>query len=163
MKQFYVIESIDTMGQDSRNDRIVISTEPARTNMSDEVRIEGWCGTIDDVATYARGEYDSIEDARAFIKSHYPEGVREMDDFDDEGGTVVASFLVGRYEQLDQDATSEYVWDELEARVTAQSTDQEIEAICADLETAARSDGFALADVGQLAKDFRWTKRQLGA
>lgn len=163
MKKFYVIESINTMSQGNQDDRVVIANEPARTNLGNVVRTEGWCGTTDDISVTARGEYGSIEEARAFIKAHYSEGVREMDDFYDEGETVVASFLIGRYEKLDQDATSEYVWDELDERITAQSTDQEIEAIAADLEGTANGDGFTLTGVEQLAKDLRWTKKQLGA
>lgn len=161
MKKFYVIESVDTMGQDNRNDKVMISTEPARTNLSKEIRLEGWCGTTDNISTIARGEYGSIEEARAFIKANYPEGVREMDFFNEEN--VVALFRVGRYEPMDLDATSAYVWDELDERITAESTDQEIEAIAVELEETANGDGFTLTGVEQLAKDFRWTKKQLGA
>ncbi len=161
--RYYVIEYTDETSSYPNFDHVVISEEPERTNMSNEVRIEGWCGTTNGTCVHARGMYDSIEEARAFIDKHYEEGVREVEHFIDEGATVIAKFLIGRYEKLDRGATSEYVWDELDERITAQSTDQEIEAIAADLEETANGDGFTLTGVEQLAKDLRWTKKQLGA
>ena len=119
MAKFYVIEYTDETSNDLNFDHVVISAEPARTNSSNEVRIEGWCGTTDDISVHARGMYDSIEAARTFNKAHYTEGVREVDDFYTNGDTIIAKFLLGRYETLDSEATAAFVYDQLMERIGA--------------------------------------------
>lgn len=140
MAKFYVIEYTDITTQNPNFDHVVISEEPERTNMSNEVRTDGWCGTTNGTCVHARGEYDSVEDAQAFIKAHYTEGVREVEHFIDEGATVIAKFLIGRYEEMGSDATAAFIYDELMERITAQSTDEDIARFADDMERAANAE-----------------------
>lgn len=140
MAKFYVIEYTDITTQNPNFDHVVISEEPERTNMSNEVRTDGWCGTTNGTCVHARGEYDSIEAARTFIKAHYTEGVREVDDFYTNGDTIIAKFLLGRYETLDSEATAAFVYDELMERIGADSSDDEIRTFADDMERAANAE-----------------------
>ena len=78
---YYVIETNyagPNHDQHADADIIEISTAPAITNSSHEVRIEGWCGTTNDWAVYAHGEYASAEEARAAIAEKFGD-VRDSD------------------------------------------------------------------------------------
>jgi hypothetical protein len=65
-----------------------IGTEPPRTNMSREVQTRGWLGTTNDWASYAHGEYDTLEEAmesaqrswKTFVLDDEDEGVYLLDD-----------------------------------------------------------------------------------
>ena len=65
---------------DSYNDldTIEISTTPALTNLTDEPRIQGWCGTTLGWDLNAHGQYFTLEEARAAIKDIFGE-VRSTD------------------------------------------------------------------------------------
>ena len=80
---YYIIETNYAGANKNRDqyvdlDRIEIRTAPAKTNMSHQVRIEGWCGTTNDWAVYAHGEYATIAEARAAIAETFGK-VREFD------------------------------------------------------------------------------------
>lgn len=80
---YYLIEN-KYVGPNQRQDQYIdldtieISTSPAITNSSHEERIEGWCGTTNDWAVYAHGEYGTIEEARAAITDKFGD-VRDCD------------------------------------------------------------------------------------
>lgn len=50
------------------SETITITTTSPITNMSGEVLTHGWLGTTNDWASYAKGEYDSLELALAELK-----------------------------------------------------------------------------------------------
>jgi hypothetical protein len=77
---YYVIaiEYVGPNPQDHVNDDTIgIYTEPARANLTGEARTSGWCGTTNDRATYAHGEYHTLEGARTAIMARGPH--READ------------------------------------------------------------------------------------
>jgi len=45
-------------------ERWSLSDTPAHTNMSHEPRLNGWCGTYNDIATFARGMAKVVKIAR---------------------------------------------------------------------------------------------------
>lgn len=156
MKKFYVIREIYS-GSDYQNfnaDQVKISTKPATTNMSNEVRLHGWCGTTNDLATYAHGEYDTVESAVEHVKLICPDGYRELDEFDDEFGTVVAVYKMGRYETLDADATAEYIYDEVKQNVTSDMTAEQVQKLVDEWEASANADGFTLTNAFNFAWDY---------
>lgn len=51
---------------------VTITQTVPRTNMSGEIRTEGWLGSTNNVSTYARGEYRSLRDAQNYVKKNYP-------------------------------------------------------------------------------------------
>lgn len=50
---------------------VVIQTEPERTNSSHQIRIEGWCGTTNDMSVTAHGEFDSFEEAKTYVEENW--------------------------------------------------------------------------------------------
>lgn len=65
---------------------IRIQTTPGKTNLSHQKRTKGWLGTSNDYSEYARGEFKSIEDARAeahrlgFTEEDESDGLDEFED-----------------------------------------------------------------------------------
>lgn len=53
-------------------DRVTLEDRPPYTNQSHQPRLSGWCGTYNDIATYAQGVWKVVRMARngrAFIRS----------------------------------------------------------------------------------------------
>ena len=103
---YYIIETTYTgLNQEQHTDatQIDISTTPAMTNQSHEERINGWCGTTDDWAVYAHGEYDTIEAARQAIIAKW-EHVRYSDPNGDaytsDDPDVIETCKPGQYEPM---------------------------------------------------------------
>lgn len=151
---FYVIET-NYVGpnpdQHVDDDCIEISTQPARTNMSHEIKLEGWCGTTNDWATYAHGEYETEQDARNYIKETFGP-VREDDEtdyyigYDEDGEPImpVAVFRPGKYIPMDAEGTGNFTWEGVRTDITADTTDEQIEALIAQYEVLANEDGYTL-------------------
>ena len=135
-------------------DTIKITTEPARKNMSNEICLDGWCGTTDDWAVYARGEFPDLEAAEAYIKANYKDA-REIDDFYDEGGTVKAVYKPGKYETLCKEETGNFIYDSLKESVNSSTTDDEIRALVDEWEATANSEGWTLTGAYDLAVAYR--------
>lgn len=57
-------------------EQLIVQCEPGRTNMTHEPRIDGWLGTTNDWAEYARGEFVSADELVAYAAEHWP-GVDE--------------------------------------------------------------------------------------
>lgn len=58
---FYVVKYTDLIGGGKC---VEIRTAPAKTNLSHEPRVQGWCGTSDGISVFAHGEYPTLTDAR---------------------------------------------------------------------------------------------------
>ena len=154
--KFYVIEEKYTgPNQDQHLDdnTIKITTEPARTNSSKEICLDGWAGTTDEWAVYARGVYDSKEAAEKFIKTLYKD-TREAD-FDDNDQSIVAVYKPGKYELIGKEATGNFIYDSLQESVTASTTDAEISALVDDWEEAAHEQGCSLSGAYDMAIEYR--------
>lgn len=155
MKHYVIEERYTGPNQDQHidTDIVKITTEPARKNMSNEICTEGWCGTTDDWAVYARGEYDSKEAAESFIMSTYKEA-READ-FDENDQSIVAIYKPGKYEPLCKEATGNFIFDSLQESVTVSTTDAEISALVDDWEAAAHEQGCTLTGAYDMAVEYR--------
>lgn len=153
----YVIE-VNYVGpnrdQNIDADQIKITTEPARKNMSNEVCLDGWCGTTNDWAVYARGEFPNLEAAEAFIRENYKD-VREIDDFYDEDITVKAVYKPGKYEPISKEATDDFIYDSLKESVNSSTTDDEIRALVDEWEREANGHGCTLTGAYDLAVAYR--------
>jgi hypothetical protein len=154
MTTYYIIER-EYVGpnQDQNVDShtYTIQTIPARTNMSREVRTDGWCGTTNDWALYARGEYETEQAARDYIEENYGP-VREGDDsgnyigMDDDGEPIeaIAVFRPGKYIPMDAEGTGNYCWEGIRTDITADTTDGQIEALIDQYETEVNGEGYTL-------------------
>lgn len=116
-------ENLDT-------DRIEICTEPGITNISHEIRTEGWLGQTNDWSQHAHGEYATVEDALDAVDRLWPEH-REVEDEDWNDDTIVRTFRPGRYTPISHDDLV------LDYFVAAESTDAQIVESAVMLEEGA--------------------------
>ncbi|MFR9719891.1 hypothetical protein ACL00X_11095 [Aeromonas diversa] len=149
---FYIIESkyvgpnpYETQNVDA--DVIEISTTPAMTNSSHEERLHGWCGTTNDTAIYAHGEYATLEEACAAVidifgdvRVHDANG----DTFEPSGDDVVKAYKAGKYIPMSSEDTADWCYEGIKADITAETTDEQIAKLVAEYEAEANSNGYTL-------------------
>lgn len=128
-------------------DKIEISTSPAITNSSCKVRLDGWCGTTNDWAIYAHGEYATIEEARAAIHEKFSE-VRDSDAngyrFESDEEDVVEIYKPGRYAPMSSQDTADWVHVGIQADIEADTTDERIAELVAEYEVDVNRNGYTL-------------------
>jgi hypothetical protein len=82
--KFYVVSTEDVgPNAEPLNERVYIQTKPAVGNMSRQPIIDGWCGTTNDIAEYAHGVFDSLEEAQKFVKEKWKGFEGSEDDYDE--------------------------------------------------------------------------------
>ena len=149
---YYIIETNYVGANQTRYqyvdiNKIEISTSPAITNSSHEERTEGWCGTTDDFAVYAHGEYATIEEARAAISEKFGE-VRDSDangdSFDSDDEAVVETYKPGKYAPMSSQATADWAHEGIQSDIEADTTDERIAELVAEYEAEANSNGYTL-------------------
>jgi hypothetical protein len=150
---YYVIET-KYVGPNQNQDQYVdadtieIRTSPALTNSSHEERTEGWCGTTNDWAVYAHGEYATIEEARAAITEEFGE-VRDADangdSFDSDDEAVVETYKPGQYAPMSSQATADWAYDGIQSDIEADTTDERIAELVAEYEEEANDHGYTLS------------------
>jgi hypothetical protein len=128
-------------------DRIEIRTSPAIANRSRRPRTEGWCGTTNDWAVYAHGQYTTIEDARAAIADIFGDA-RDCDAhghrFESDDDAVVEVYRPGKYAPMSSQATADWAYDAIRSDITADTTDERITELVAEYEAAANAEGYTL-------------------
>lgn len=140
-------------------DRIEISTTPAITNRSHEIRLDGWCGTTNDWAVYAHGEYATIEAARAAIAEKFGD-VRDRDangySFESDDEDVVEVYKPGKYTPMSSQATADWAYEGIQSDIEADTTDERIAELVAAYEAEANSCGYTLhSDLEDFMKERR--------
>lgn len=161
---YYVTET-NYVGPNKNDDRycdadfIEISTSPAVKNLSREVCTDGWCGTTNDWALYAHGEFETEQAAREFIQAKW--AIRDDEEFDpryaDDG--VIARFKIGALEQLSRQRTEDWIYAAMQCDVTADTTDEKISELADEYESSANADGVTLESVEEIIEKFRDEKR----
>ena len=153
----YYIESVSYVGpnpnQNLNSDYYTISTLPTRTNLGKEIRTSGWLGTTGDWARYAHGAYDTLEEATAALNVITGDDYRDSPKIDepigidpDTGDAVYALVyrLAGGLEQWGEDSSVSWCYEAMRDTVTAETTDEQIDAETDNLESLANDEGFAL-------------------
>lgn len=149
---FYIVKT-ECVGPNQSDDRyadadkIEIRDTTATTNISHEPRIEGWCGTTNDWAVYAHGEFDTIEAARAAINEKFGD-VREIDfscyGYNPLDDGIIQAFKLGKYEPMSRSATADWIYDLIENDITDITTDDRIAELAVDYEIIANENGYTL-------------------
>jgi hypothetical protein len=153
---YYIIETNyvgpnQTQDQYVDVDKIEISTSPAITNSSHEERTEGWCGTTNDWAVYAHGEYATIEEARAAIAEKFG------DSFESDDEDVVETYKPGKFAPMNSQATADWAYEGIRSDIDADTTDERIAELVTEYEAEANSNGYTLdSDL----EDFMRERRQ---
>lgn len=126
---------------------IEIRTEPARTNMSREIRLEGWCGTTNDFSVRAYGEYSTLEAAREAIAEKFG-AVRDRDPegskFEPESGddAVAEIYKPGRYAPLVGEALSNWIWPGIEEDIGASTPRSRFSTLIDDYLDQVNDEGY---------------------
>lgn len=155
MTKYYVIH-VDYVGpnrqQNLNAERVDIDTECGRTNMSAERRPEGWLGETNGWTEYAHGEFQTLDEARAYVEKTWD--VRLDEDFDPrfETGSTVARYLVGDMPMWNAESTSDWAAYGFEEAIKATTTDAEIEALAAEWEAELRDQECAHPYPGAIEK-----------
>lgn len=118
-------------------DHIVIQTEPATKYGSNEEVISGHVYTYNDVAHYAHGEYETLEEARAYIDSTWHARPND-DDLIGRGyhAGEIECFLIGERESMTAEWSREWCQD-AGSEITKDTSDEDIEKLVKWLKTVA--------------------------
>ena len=139
-------------------DTIEISTEPARNNMNRAVRVYGWCGTTNDIKTYAHGEYYTLDDAKTAITDIFGD-VRDCDSnnypFETDDDSVVAVYKPGKYTPMSEEATAHWIDCSMQGDVTATTSDERIVELAAGYEADANLEGYTLYGAEEMMEQYR--------
>ena len=156
MSIYYVIES-EYVGPNTQgridSHLVTITTDAPRTNLSHEVRLDGWIGTTNDTSRHAHGAYTSEDDAREAVAELFGP-CRESDEIDDPD--TVALFRIGGLEPWGSEASVSWCWTSRDL-ITASTTDEEIYDEVGSCAEAAAADGVALAGeaVEEMLREYR--------
>lgn len=153
--KFYVTETEYVGPNEDYADRdwFDISTEPARFNCSHEINLDGWCGTTNDHALYAYGEFETLEQARHFVEEKLEGKFREEHDLSGCYGDVLARYKVGKYVPFSPRDTYEWARSTL-SDISSDMTDDQIRLLADEVESAANSEIGATLDRRRLEKMF---------
>lgn len=159
MDKYYIVETIyvGPNPYDAQNidaDRIEIRTEPARANMSGEVLTDGWCGTTNDWSVYARGEYDTLADARKAVIDIFGE-CRECELDEYHCGGVVEAYKEGKLTPMGENESGNWIHEAMRSEITADSTDDDIQAFFNGMQHYAEYEGYKLFDVTDMVTEYR--------
>ena len=138
MNKFYVIETtnVGPNQEGSANDTTVeITKTPGHTNSSHEAKIDGWLGTTNDWNRNAHGEFDNIEAARDYIKATFGKTRIEETETDDD---IAEVHELGEFPVMDREGTSDWLYQGMRDDITAETTDEELEAALTDWRARAR-------------------------
>lgn len=159
---YYIIETKYVGPNQDQNvdaDTIEITAAPAKTNMSHEVRTEGWCGTTNDWSVYAHGEYETLEAAQIAaqeiwgdVRDASPDGYS----FESDAPEVVAVYKPGKYAPMSRQETADWTHDGMRSDITAETTDEQIAELVDEYEGYANSDGYTLdSDLSEMMTRYR--------
>lgn len=147
---YYIIETKYTgpnQDQYVDADKIEITTTPAIGNSSGEECIEGWCGTTDDWAVYAHGEYETLEEARdaiietfGVVRDSDPDG-NSFESFDE---NVIEVYKPSKYAPLSSWATADWAYEGIRSDIDAYTTDGCIAELVIKYEEEANRHGYTL-------------------
>ena len=158
--KYYIIE-INYIGPNPLCDvdTIGIYKTPAYGNMDKQPVIDGWAGTSNDWATYGRGEFGTIDEARAKIAELYPER-REIDEYDDYENVIVELYKPGKYAEMSKEGTSD--WLAMDLRLTGDETDEQLQEIIEIAESNANDNGCTLhhSAFDILVEERKWRKQE---
>jgi len=157
---FYVI-AIEYEGPNSEDDRFIdadricIRSEPARTNMSGEVRVDGWCGTTNDWSITAYGEYETIDEAERAVTDIFGE-TRDFTSDEARQWNAICVYARGAFRPLNKTDAFDYFYAAMEGDVTTTTSDEEIDVLAREYESLANDDGYTLDGNGsEIIEEFR--------
>jgi hypothetical protein len=136
MQHYYLIEREQVLAPYRHT--VSIQTVSACNNMSGAERLNGWCGTTNDIAVHAHGEYNTIDGARAAMYERF--GSMHLINDDCSDPDVVEEYGIGKYPVMDEDATEDFCYDGMRDDIHGNTTDAEIADLVETYREAARQE-----------------------
>lgn len=123
---------------------IEIRTAPATTNQSQEVCLEGWCGTTNDIEVVAYGEYATLEAARDAITGIFGKVRKIVVDDDGPNGarSILETYKPGEFRPESLEQTLAWGYEIIEETITANTNDAEIDNRVEVLERESNDEGY---------------------
>jgi len=151
-QKFYIVETDFVGSGEGDFHGVVITTKAPTTNMSGEIRLNGWLGTTNDWTSYAHGEYDSLEVAEKAVIEIFGD-VREYINMD--CGTI-AAYKIGKFFQWGKEGTVSWLYESMREDITAQTTDSELAELLEAYESSANDEGGTLSSrAAKILEKFR--------
>jgi hypothetical protein len=152
-KSFYVLDHKYVGPNENPNpSEILISTEPAYTNQSHELILDGWAGTTNDWSTTAYGEYPSLAAAKEAVFKVFGE-TRLVDndgeDIDSPGTHIVLVMKPGKYDGMTMDEIEDWIYEFKEVNVNVDTTAAEFDQFASECEAHANELGSTMAGAAQ--------------
>ncbi len=121
--------------------------------------VDGHAGMANNWATYGRGAYTTLDEARAKIAELYPER-RKVEEYDDCNGNIVELYKPGKYAKMTRGETRDWILDGLS--LTGNETDDELREIVEMAELSANVDGCTLHDSAFdiLEEEREWRRKE---
>jgi hypothetical protein len=139
-----------------------ISSEPARGNMDGQPIIDGWAGTTNDWAVSGRGEYPTLEAARAAMHGRW--GPMRLADVDDLDPCTLETYWYGAYPTLTRSESEEWMRDGMRSDIDATTTDEALDVLARVYESEAESgSGYYLTDTLEIMIEYRQALRDADA
>ncbi|WP_276117956.1 Rossmann-fold NAD(P)-binding domain-containing protein [Pararhizobium qamdonense] len=157
----FYLASVEYVGPNQDDDRYVDSTEiqvlksPVKINGMGADILDGWAGEYNGWSTSADGVAATLEEAEAKIFALWGD-VREIDhDGRDPSVNIAAVYKPGKYAPLSRSSVIEIVWEDFNDRITAESTDEDLEYAAFNAESVANDhewtcNGLALTIAGEI-------------
>ena len=152
-KMFYIVE-INYTGANPDDwqyinaDEIQICCTPAFNNGNGEICIDGWCGTTNDWAVYAHGEYDTLEEARENLFKKFGI-VRNCDfngnAFESDDPDVIEIYKTGKYPTMTDEETASWLYESINEDVIIGMSNEKIIELAENYEICANSEGYFLS------------------
>ena len=148
---FYLVTKVYVgPNQDDRylnSDVIEVWNEPARTNSSNEVLINGWCGTSNDWSIRAYGEYETLQEALDEMHDSFDVREYQYEDWSSDdsfiGDHVVERYYLGKYYDMSAEGTAIWVYEYMVKDITAETTDDQIEELLRKYEDECYSENWS--------------------
>jgi hypothetical protein len=154
----YYITTHEYVGPNARDpygrryrELLYIQSDAPRTNVSHEIRTEGWLGTTNDWSVHAHGKFATLEEARAAVAARW--NTYEIE-YDEEEEPVVEIYGVGEVDPRG-------IWDAGDwlahsgVEVAADATDEEVAAMAREFEAEAEGDGATVDGIEEYLLELR--------
>lgn len=168
----YYVSSNSYVGPDEGRDDdvVVISTRPCRTNSSHEERIEGWCGTTNNMSLTAHGVFESLAAAKTYAEDEildgdfreiYAGGEPEDADFFFDPD-VVAAYRIGDAPTMTPSESVDWMLGFGDTDITKDTTDDQIVEMARSWSEESVEHGGAKLDIDAVVLAAREYRDELG-
>ena len=158
---YYIIEKLyvgpnQNESQHIDADHIIITTTPATDIRTGQPKPCGHCGTLNDWLTIAHGSHENLHKVEQAVKKHLGElREQELSEYDRLEG-IQRRYKIGGLIPMTLDESADYIYQDMINKVSAYTTDEQLDALVKDAQDEAASHGYTLdTDVLTMLKEYQ--------